>query len=233
MIRRKPGGESQRNAWVIASAMLRYPDQQLLTALPVIRGELEDSKLPDRARLIALIDQWLGEDPYLLQQRYVATFDHNKNRALHVSWFQYGDRRQRGMVLLKLKRRYMDFEMAPREDELPDWLPLMLEFAAHAPDPEGVSLLQEWRAAIELIRRSLTDEDSEYAPILDMISGTLPKLGSNLREAVDKLLEEGPPGEEIGLEPFGPDSNLESQLPPAAAIEYPAAFQGVNQGETR
>lgn len=213
--------------------MLRYPDEQLIAALPEVRSELVASKVPEAERLIELIDDWLAADPYALQERYVETFDHNKNRALHVSWFQYGDRRQRGMVLLKLKRRYQEFEMAPREDELPDWLPLMLEFAAHAPNPEGVALLQQWRAAIELIRRSLTEDESEYAAVLDLVSATLPKLGANLREAVDRLIEEGPPGEEIGLEPFGPDSDLESTMPPAAAIEYPAAIQSGGQGDVR
>jgi nitrate reductase delta subunit len=227
MIGRRMDDQNRRDAWRVTSALLRYPDATLVEALPSIRDAVEDSKLPSRKQLIELIDGWLARDPIELQEKYVETFDLSKRCALHVSWFQYGDRRQRGMVLLKLKRRYMEFEMFPSEDELPDWLPLMLEFAAEAPAPEGTSLLQEWRAAIELIRRSLAESESEYTVLLDLVAATLPKLGSNLREAVDKLIEDGPPGDEVGLEPFGPDNDVPSGLAPSV-IEY--APQPAQQG---
>jgi nitrate reductase delta subunit len=219
MIGRKLDDQGRRDAWQVTSALLRYPDENLVSALPSIREGVESSRLPDKKKLIALIDDWIAREPIELQQDYVQTFDLAKRCALHVSWFQYGDRRQRGMVLLKLKRRYMEFEMFPAEDELPDWLPLMLEFAAAAPSPEGASLLQEWRAAIELIRRSLSEQDSEYTVLLDLIVATLPKLGANLREAIEKLIEDGPPGDEVGLEPFGPDNDVPSGLAPSV-IEY-------------
>lgn len=214
MLARKMNDETRRDAWRVASALLRYPDEELIAALPTIRAAVEDSKLPQRKEVVALIDSFNQLTPIELQEQYVATFDLSKKCALHVSWFQYGDRRQRGMVLLKLKRRYMEFEMFPSEDELPDWLPLMLEFATDAPSPEGVSLLQEWRAAIELIRRGLNETESQYVVLLDLVSATLPKLGSNIREAVDRLIEDGPPGDEVGLEPFGPDNEVPSGLAP-------------------
>lgn len=214
MLGRGMSDELRRDAWRVASALLRYPDEELVAALPTIRQALVDSKLPQRKEIVDLIDSWNELTPIELQEQYVATFDLSKKCALHLSWFQYGDRRQRGMVLLKLKRRYMEFEMFPSEDELPDWLPLMLEFAVDAPAPEGVSLLQEWRAAIELIRRGLTETESGYVVLLDLISATLPKLGANVREAVDRLIEEGPPGDEVGLEPFGPDNEVPSGFEP-------------------
>lgn len=212
MLRRRSDDADRRLSWRVASALLRYPDDDLLGALPTLRLAIERSTLSQRDQLLALLDEWAVTDPFELQRHYVEAFDLNKNRALHVSWFQYGDRRQRGMVLLKLKRRYMQFDLIPHEDELPDHLPLMLEFAAAAPDPEGVSLLQEWRAAIELIRRSLDEDGDSYKVVLDLVSSTLPKLGSNVREAVDRLISEGPPGDEVGLEPYGPDHDLTTDL---------------------
>lgn len=229
MIGRRGQDQSRREAWKFTSALLRYPDAELVAALPTIRQALEQSRVARRDDMQALVDRWIATDPVELQQNYVATFDLSKKCALHVSWFQYGDRRQRGMVLLKLKRRYMEFDMAPQEDELPDWLPLMLEFASEAPDPEGVALLQEWRAAIELIRRSLGESSSQYTVLLDVVSSTLPKLGSSLREAVDRLIEDGPPGDEVGLEPFGPDHDLTMSMPPAA-IEYQPQVQAAPRG---
>lgn len=215
MLGRRMNDETQRDAWRVASALLRYPDDDLVQALPTIHAAVADSNLPQKKEIVALIDSWMELTPIELQEQYVETFDLSKKCALHVSWFQYGDRRQRGMVLLKLKRRYMEFEMFPSEDELPDWLPLMLEYAVDAPSPEGVSLLQEWRAAIELIRRGLGETESGYVVLLDLVSATLPKLGANVREAVDRLIEEGPPGDEVGLEPFGPDNDVPSGFAPA------------------
>ena len=216
MIGRRQDETAQRESWRVASALLRYPDEELLSALPSIREAVEQSKIPSRREITALIDKWQSQRSLELQEQYVTTFDLAKRCALHVTWFQYGDQRQRGMVLLKLKRRYMEFDLMPLESELPDWLPLMLEFAAAAPSPEGVSLLQEWRAAIELIRRALDEDDSPYLVLLDAIAATLPKLGSNLREAVDRLIEEGPPGDEVGLEPYGPDNEIPAGFAPLA-----------------
>lgn len=231
MIGRRNDSEQRRLSWRVASALMRYPDEELLRALPAIRDAVENSRVAQRKELLELIDSWSGSQPLELQRRYVDTFDLDKNRALHLSWFQYGDQRQRGMVLLKLKRRYMRFDLLPEESELPDWLPLMLEFAAEAPDPEGVSLLQEWRAAIELIRRSLDDEGSEYTVVIDLVRSTLPRLGANVREAVDRLIAEGPPGDEVGLEPFGPDYELGSDGLMPSAFELQPEI--VRQGESR
>lgn len=216
MIRRKMAQETMRDTWKVTSALLRYPAEPLFAALPAIREATLGANIPEGEAIVELIDRWSERQPSELQAEYVQTFDLGKRAALHVSWHQYGDRRQRGMVLLKLKRRYQQFDMTPIEDELPDWLPLMLEFAAEAPAPEGVSLLQEWRAAIELIRRDLTEQGSDWAVLLDAISATLPKLGADVRTAVEKLIAEGPPGDEVGLEPFGPDNDVPSGWSPAA-----------------
>ncbi|MBJ7457693.1 MAG: nitrate reductase molybdenum cofactor assembly chaperone [Thermoleophilaceae bacterium] len=206
--------ENRVTAWSITSALLRYPDAELAAALPAIREATVAARLPEGDRVVRLIDGWLDRDLIELQTEYVEVFDMGRHSSLYLSWHQYGDRRQRGLVLLKLKRGFQEQGMSPTEDELPDWLPLMLEFAALAPDPVGADLLEKWRAAIELVRKALHDDGHPQAALLDLISATLPRIGSNVLEAVERLLAEGPPDEEVGLEPFGPDNEMPSSFLP-------------------
>ncbi|MBI4897563.1 MAG: nitrate reductase molybdenum cofactor assembly chaperone [Actinobacteria bacterium] len=206
MIGRKPNHEARADAWRIASALLRYPDQPLVAALPAIREAALAAKVPHATEVAGLIETWLSRELIDLETEYVEIFDLGRSTSLYLTWHQYGDRRQRGLVLSKLKREYMTHGMNPVENELPDWLPLMLEFAATAPEPAGVELLEKWRAPIEMIRKVLHEQNRPQAVLLDLVSDTLPKLGTGVRETVERLLAEGPPEEEVGLEPFGPDS---------------------------
>ncbi len=206
MIGRKNNHDAHVAAWRIASALMRYPNAELVAALPAIRAAAIDQKVPHTDEITRLIDVWSDRELIELETEYVEIFDLGRSTSLYLTWHQYGDRRQRGLVLSKLKREYMTHGMNPVENELPDWLPLMLEFAAAAPEPAGAELLEKWRAPIELIRKVLREQERPQAVLLDLVSATLPKLGSNVRETVERLLAEGPPEEEVGLEPFGPDS---------------------------
>jgi nitrate reductase delta subunit len=96
------------------------------------------------------------------------------------------------------------------DSELPDYLPLMLEFAALAPEPTGVEVLDEQREAIELIRSSLRDDDSPYAGLLDLVSDSLPGLTPRQLARIRRAGAEGPPSEEVGLEPFAPPEVMPS-----------------------
>ncbi|MBI5309528.1 MAG: nitrate reductase molybdenum cofactor assembly chaperone [Actinobacteria bacterium] len=210
MRRRSLGLEQRVATWHVVSALLRYPDEDLIAALPAIREAAIAERVVEVESIAKLIDDWSARDLIDLQTEYVERFDLGRQSSLYMSWHQYGDRRQRGLVLLKLKRAYQENDMHPVEDELPDWLPLMLEFAAFAPDPAGADLLQKWRAPIELVRKVLHDQGQPQAVLFDALSATLPKMGSNLRETVEQLLAQGPPDEEVGLEPFGPGNEMPS-----------------------
>lgn len=215
--------EQRVTTWQVVSALLRYPEDELVDALPAIREAALSGDVPHGDEIVALIDDWSARELIELQTEYVQLFDLGRQSSLYLSWHQYGDRRQRGLVLLKLKRAYQEHDMNPVEDELPDWLPLMLEFAAAAPEPAGVELLQKWRAPIEVVRKVLHEQGRPQAALFDAISATLPKLGSNIVEAVEQLLAQGPPDEEVGLEPFGPGNEMPSGLELPLPAGDPAA----------
>jgi nitrate reductase delta subunit len=89
-------------------------------------------------------------------------------------------------------------------DELPDHLPVMLGFAALAPPGYGEHVLQEHRLGIELLLLALRDTGRPHADVLEAVSAALPRLGISQTRAVRKLAAEGPPDEQVGLEPFAP-----------------------------
>jgi nitrate reductase molybdenum cofactor assembly chaperone NarJ/NarW len=182
----------------LVSLLLQYPEGELLAA----RGDLcrvarEMDVAPGFARW------WRDEPADDLQARYVETFDFSRRSSLYLTYHTFGDRRQRGMALVALKERYGAAGFDVSGGELPDYLPLVLEFAALAPDL-GLELLARHRESVELIRASLHDADSPWAELLDVVAGALPGLTKTQLARVRRLAAEGPPEEEVGLEPFAP-----------------------------
>jgi nitrate reductase delta subunit len=146
----------------------------------------------------------------VLEQEYVETFDLRRRRTLNVSYYLYGDTRRRGVALLRLKRLYAAGGLVLESDELPDHLPVMLEFAAFAPDGYGEQVLREHRVGIELLRLSLRGGGFAHADVLEAVSAALPGLGQRESAAVRRLAAEGPPDEQVGLEPFAPPEVMPS-----------------------
>jgi nitrate reductase delta subunit len=141
----------------------------------------------------------------------VETFDLRRRSGLYLSYYVHGDTRKRGMALLRLKRLFAAAGLELTSGELPDYLPLLLEFAALAPDGAGEVLLREHRAALELLRHSLRDTESPYADLLGAICAGLPRLSALEREQVRRLNEDGPPSEQVGLQPFAPPEVMPSE----------------------
>jgi nitrate reductase delta subunit len=142
-------------------------------------------------------------------QHYVETFDLRRRCALYLTYYRYGDTRKRGMAMLTFKAAYRAAGFQPAEDELPDYLPLVLDFAAL--DPGGGKLLRAHRADLELLRRALREAGSPYADVIEAICAQLPGLHRRDLERVSRAWQDGPPAEEVGLEPFAPPGYLTGQ----------------------
>ena len=183
--------------WRVLSALLQYPDPELLAA----RDELGSAAPGDLriGRFLAWLDTTSLADA---QRRYVDTFDFDRRATLYLTFHTHGDRRQRGLELVRLKRRYAEAGFILGDGELPDYLPVLLEFAALAP-AEGERLMNEQRAQLELIRARLYDRESPYADLLDAVVGSLPRPTKAEVAAARRLAEDGPPNELVGLKPYG------------------------------
>lgn len=218
MIRRRTIAiDTARATWQIVGALLRYPDAELVAALPSIHRAVIDERIPHSHDIAELVDVWRSLPIGDLQARYVERFDMHRACSLDMSWHQFGDRRQRGLVLLNLVQTYQRHGFGPASGDLPDWLPLMLEFAADAPGGAGRDLLVDWRTAIELVRRELGEMRAPEVVLFDALSATLGPVDRGLIATVERLLADGPPGEDVGLQPFGPSiDNEQPMMPPAS-----------------
>ena len=193
----------QSHAWQAQSLLLAYPDDDLLSRLDLLRRTANALPAPVGAPLSRFLDHVAATPLGELAADYVATFDHRKRCCLFLTYYAHGDTRKRGIALLRLKQTYAAAGLNLVDDELPDHLCVVLEFAATDP-AAGRALLLEHRAGFELLRLALHDGDSPWAHVLDSVSATLPPLVGDERDAVARLAAQGPPEEQVGLAPFAP-----------------------------
>ncbi|MQY20459.1 nitrate reductase molybdenum cofactor assembly chaperone [Nocardia macrotermitis] len=213
-IRRRPepavqmSDRDRRLIWRTAALLLDYPDDNLFTAIDRIADTA--ARLPDEARipLQRFIDHVNESSPLDLAQRYVETFDMRRRSSMHLTFYAYGDTRKRGMALLRFKHAYRHAGVELDDRELPDHLPVLLEFAATVDPIGGERLLGEHIPVIELLRLSLQDNGSHYADVVAAVVATLPPLTIADRRRITELAAAGPPDEEVGMDPYTMDPAL-------------------------
>lgn len=188
-------------AWQAQSLLVDYPRPELFEQMPLLRKISDSLPEPVGAPLAVFLDH-LDRTPALaLAAEYVATFDHRKLGSLYLTYYAYGDTRKRGMALLRFTHAYRAAGLELGHGELPDHLAVVLEFAAQNP-VAGQRLLSEHRAGLELLRLGLHETGSPWAGVLDSISATLAPLRGRDHDVIARLIAQGPPEEEVGLDPF-------------------------------
>ncbi len=195
----------QRLVWRIAALLLDYPCAQTLAMADQLTTGAMELPASVGAPLLDFLREFGDGDPLQLAALYVETFDMRRNASLHLTYYAYGDTRKRGMALLRFKHAYRQAGMQLGDDELPDYLPLVLEFAATIDQLHGKRLLAEHVPVLELLRLSLLDSGSAYADVVAAVLVTLPPISTADRRRIAELAAQGPPGEDVGLEPFAMD----------------------------
>jgi nitrate reductase delta subunit len=187
----------------VSSLLLGYPDEELVGRLPLLRAAVAPLPMEWAGPLGRFLDH-VETTPLADQQAaYVDTFDLRRRCSLYLTYYAYGDTRKRGMALLQFKHLYGRAGLVLTDGELPDHLAVVLEFTATGDAVRGERLLHEHRAGLELIRLALEERRSPYASVLQAVCATLPPVRAEDREAVLRLAREGPPTEEVGLDPYG------------------------------
>ena len=223
-LRRRRGGlegdrVAIRTAWQCASLLLSYPDATVRSALPAVRQAC--SALPPAYGVpLDRLAASLQADPQA-EISYVETFDHTRKCSLYLTFFSCGDTRKRGVALVRFKQAYRASGVEVSDDELPDHLSVLLEFGATVDADAAWRLLVEHRVALEMLRLALAHRRSRWADALEAVCATLPALDGTGVDAVRRLLAEGPPAEEVGLEPYGADPQLSSYHPDHAPHREP------------
>lgn len=201
----RPTEEQIALTYKIASLLLQYPDDEIAALLPSIREAIATLPADDARRALEHFMAWYDASERLdVEQHYVELFDLKKRSGLYLTFYGEGDKRERGPALLRLKQMYRASGLPLESTELPDFLPVMLEFAASAPDFRGEIVLREHRAALELLRLSLRDSESPYVHVVEAVCVALGEATPAERMEAGRLAVTGPPQELVGLEPFAP-----------------------------
>lgn len=218
-------GASAVHPFKLASVLLQYPTRALFEGLDALDAAAAEVRPRPQSRKLAGFLAWLrATAPTAVAQHYVETFDLRRRCALYLTYYRFGDTRLRGMSMLAFKAAYRAEGLVPTEDELPDYLPMVLDFAAVS--PRGEQLLVTHRADLELLLRGLREAKSPYADIVDAVSSRLPALHRRELAMVHKLWEKGPPTEDVGIEPFAPPDYLRNPYPTGHGAQAGASAAG-------
>ena len=201
----------QVSPFKLASVLLQYPTMALFDGLDHLDATAAGSSRSSREAFCRFLAWLRVTPPAEVAQHYVETFDLRRRCALYLTYYRHGDTRRRGMAMLEFKAAYRaaGFEPLTEDGELPDYLPLVLDFAAL--HPRGEKLLRAHRADLELLLRALRHAASPYADVVEAVCAQLPGLRRPDLARIRKAWQEGPPAEEVGLEPFAPPGYLTGQ----------------------
>ncbi|WP_067186738.1 nitrate reductase molybdenum cofactor assembly chaperone [Microtetraspora niveoalba] len=226
-----PGNGAERTVHMVASILLGYPDERLTDARPILNdavatlgngtGETGTGGIGEASRHLAAFLAHLDTTPLPdLAAHYVAVFDLKRRCCPYLTYYTYGDTRRRGMALLRFNHAYRAAGYQPPDGELPDHLAAVCELSGRGATDHAIRLLREHHAGIHVLHQALTAEYSPYAHVVAAVLATLPPPGPRERATALRLAAQGPPAEEVGLDPFSPSGT--PFLPPSAPPPPPA-----------
>jgi nitrate reductase molybdenum cofactor assembly chaperone NarJ/NarW len=152
-----------------AALCLTYPDDDFRARLPLLREAAP--------QLREFVDHAAVTPAPELAAHYVQVFDFGNRHSLYLSSWQDGDTRRRGTSPARFEDVYRAAGLEFTGEELPDFLPSVLEFAARTGD---LDLLTEHRDGLHRLRFRLTDFGTPYATVLDAVCATLPTAGKDV-----------------------------------------------------
>ncbi|MCK6211857.1 nitrate reductase molybdenum cofactor assembly chaperone [Georgenia sp. EYE_87] len=193
-------------ACMAASVLLDYPDPgpDRDERLAAVRSGVAGLPEPVRSRLAGFVDHALTQDPQALARAYVDTFDLKRKCSMYLSYFVTGDTRRRGTALVRFVEAYRAAGWEVGRNELPDFLPIVLEFTAVGDAELGTALLAAHREGVEVLRSALTSLRSPWAAVVEAVCLVLPRPSADVEDRLLQLITAGPPTEMVGLNALGP-----------------------------
>lgn len=155
------------------SALLGYPSTELQAGADDLRAVIAGEALVEGEclkRLEGLIDEIATADIYDCQERYTLLFDRTRSLSLHLFEHVHGESRDRGQAMIDLKDLYEKNGLAISAAELPDFLPLFLEFLSTRPLAEAATLLGQTTHILEALGERLDKRESTYAAIFHALT---------------------------------------------------------------
>lgn len=169
------------SVYQIISFLLQYPNEQMVDVLPELKEEIQYIENNDVRNYLQQfmntisrksLDEWI--------QHYIECFDFEKTTNLYVTYLKLGEQRERGLQLLKLKNFYQSAGFDITDQELPDYLPLMLEFCANVAIEKSNELLQNHVQEIHEIKENLIKIKSWYIDVFQALLANMKQNGMKI-----------------------------------------------------
>ena len=207
----------------VLSLLLCYPESEWLAALPDLESALaaEAGFNGDADKRLAPLFDLLRQSTLIeLQENYVATFDRNPSHSLHLFEHIHGESRDRGSAMIDLLEEYWKHDFDASATELPDYVPLFLEFLSLLPAEEARELLGDAVHVLATIGRKLDANGSPYATAFQVLEALSPVAAQELAEPPVRDMDEA-------MEMFGPSMDgvepLMNPGPQVAVVQMPAS----------
>jgi nitrate reductase delta subunit len=163
--------EDKRLLLKAISGLLGYPDAawfEWLASLEVLLGELPPMQA--KQDLLRLIGDLRNRSPMQLREEYTRVFDLNPSTCLQLSYHRWGDAKERAQALARLNQLYHDAGMAISGGELPDYLPLVLEFLTVCSEESFSLVMGEYRDQFAVLATRLETSGSVYAGVMRVLA---------------------------------------------------------------
>ena len=148
------------------AAILTYPDARLREAIHEFPEVIEDEKLlaaGERKAINLLLNRLADQDLLDLQEEYVLLFDRTRSLSLHLFEHVHGQSRDRGQAMVDLRQQYLDAGVEIDSAELPDYLPMFLEYLSLLPMKQAKEQLALCLPIIAALRERLRKRNSAYS----------------------------------------------------------------------
>lgn len=179
----------------VLGLLMSYPKTEWVSHLDELGPLLLAENLLPRKQLqavLAFIDELKSADLYSLQEEYCSTFDRGRSHCLHLFEHIHGESRDRGQAMVNLSDAYEEKGFFIDQAELPDYIPMFLEFLSLCPQNEAVTLLGEPIDIMATIGTRLKKRDSSYAVLFDALVALSKVKPSKekIQEVLDQELED-------------------------------------------
>ncbi len=196
------------------SALLGYPSAELVHNIAEVRHALHfEGVLPAKilAGLEPLLRSFETDDLLDLQVAYSELFDRSRSLSLHLFEHVHGDNRERGQAMIDLGQQYIDRGFIMQAGELPDFLPMFLEFLSCSPTQEAREWLGQPLHVLAVLEQRLSERNSPYAGIFQALVA-LPGIRVNA-DAIHELRERTDPHENRHIDEEWEDAPVDFGAP--------------------
>ncbi len=159
-----------RRLFKAVSVLLRYPDQDLIDSLPSVQAALEEcSPGAPGKKCHGFVDYLEAHSLAHLQEQFSRIFDFSPETCLNMTYHRYGEGRERGSALAGFIELYRNSGYEILGSELPDYLPLVLEFLSICDEDAGLKIIRQWADQVKELAQHLKGKGEPYAVLLETL----------------------------------------------------------------